>query len=149
MKLSAREIAILAGLGVGAFIVYKLWSLINEFKTNGQAFADKNPNLASLFISAGIKTDTGQIPDVTGTSGSNAEAKAFKSVVNDHSQGFYNAALQQTAYDDGLQTSLDEQGTDQWPWKNYDNWKSKGYPALPNADAVTVDGDGIYHNDYF
>ena len=91
---------------------------------------------------------SGPITDVTGLVGSAASTAAYAAVVNDHSQGFYNSALQEYSYDANFDTTLAGQGTSGWPWTSYDNWVSNGYPALPTASSVTVDANGVYHNEY-
>ncbi len=84
-----------------------------------------------------------------GALGNAVEKSAFEGVVNNHSQGFYNSAMQQTSYDDGNQSSLDVQGTDKWPWTSYDVWVKAGYPPLPNSSLISAGSDGVYHNEYF
>lgn len=147
MKIPFTAIASLAAVG-GIIFAYEHFKNIFSNPTTAQAFATSHPNLAALAISLGFKSTTGSIPDVTGASGAQAESEAFNAVVNNQSQGFYNAALQEYAYDQGLDTSLDAQGTTSWPWKSYSAWVNAGYPALPGASVVTVDANGVYHNAY-
>lgn len=89
-----------------------------------------------------------QLGDMTGTTGAQVSDNAFKKVVNDQSQGFYNAALQQYSLDAGFHSTLDGQGTNAWPWVSFQKWKNANYPALPTAGSVTVDKHGVYHNAY-
>lgn len=151
VKVDAKGIMILATLGIVAFGVWYLYELIQGFKKDMnkyQAFANNHPNLAALLVSAGVTGPGGQYPDTTGAQGQAAEQAAFSAVVNNQSQGFYNAALQQYSYDQGMAGTFDAQGTEGWPWTSYDFWKSKNYPPLPTASSVTVDQNGVYGNDY-
>lgn len=136
------------GLVVGAFALYSKFKAAFATDATAQAFADKNPNLAALAISLGFKTPTGHLPDTTGAAGATAEQTAFNAVVNDNSQGFYNAALAQYAHDNGFDTSLAAQGSTGWPWKSYADWANADYPALPTAGSVSVDSHGVYHNTF-
>jgi len=126
-----------------AYMVYKF----KHDPTAFQSFATAHPNLASLFISAGVTAPGGQVPDVTGAAGAQSSIAAMNSTIYT-SQGYYGACLQQTAYDNGFDTSLAEQGTSQWPYNSYSDWVSAGYPALPGADKITVDAAGDISNEY-
>lgn len=129
-------LVLFAGLAFGA---YKLF----------QYFKVKWPGVSSWWANLFGKLPPGTpIPDTTGTAGEQASQKAFASVVNRNSQGFYNAALQQFANDNEFATSLLAQGSTNWPWTSYDSWVRAGEPHLPGEEAVYADDNGNWHNDY-
>lgn len=151
---SAGGILILAG---GAYALYRwLQSKTNAGIASGgvgevvasAAYIDKNPpssvpELANSYVLSGASiiapTAAGNLSAALGNS----------SVVNDHSQGFYNAALMEYSYNQDDTSAWDSgQGTNNWPWKTYDQWVSASYPQLPTAGAVSVDKNGVYHNSY-
>ena len=129
-------------VAVFGVVIYLAYSLYKNFKT---LFPGVSTWWAGFFHLAAPGT---QIPDTTESAGAKAATDGFNAVVNRGSQGFYNAALQQYAYDNQFDTSLQAQGTDGWPWTSYDAWKQAGDPHLPGEEAVSNDDHGVYHNDY-
>ena len=142
MKTSTKALLIIIPGGIVLFLAYRYF------------FSGVSPAQVIKGASQWWQAKLGQLPpgtkieDITGDAGTNAETTAMQTVTNNHSQGFYNAALQQFSYDAGNNSALDSQGTPGWPWHSYSEWISLQYPALPSAGSVTVDSDGVYHNDY-
>lgn len=171
MKLSVSPSTVVSIAMVGGVIfAYEKIKAIFSTQASAQAFATAHPNLAALAISLGFKTPGGLAPDVTGASGAKAAATAqleseglpttpgnvaaTESGSNEipaagsTSQAYYDVALQQYAYVNNFDTSLDAQGSTGWPWVSYAAWLNAGTPALPSAALVSVDGNGQFHNQY-
>src|ERR1035441_5833976 len=137
IKLSATAILVVGTLGIAGYVV---WNWLHSDAGKGTLQWWQN--------TLGQLPPGTQIADTTGSAGTTATQAAFAGVVNNHSQGFYNACLQQYSYDQGNGGALDAQGGPGWPWTSFDNWAAMNYPPLPSMASVTVDSNGVYHNDY-
>ena len=142
---SVKTVATIAIVGVTGYAAYLLYQFFFKGTKPSDLFKGTVQWWEGLF---GQLPPGTRVSDVTGDSGKQAEQTAYNAIINNHSQGFYMAALQQFSFDAGNNVSFDSQGTPGWPWHSYDEWVSLQYPALPSAGSVTVDSDGVFHNDY-
>lgn len=163
MEIPRIPISTVISLAVVIGVIYGYEKIKNAFgsSASAQAFATSHPWLASLGISLGFKTPTGSIPDVTGAAGAQASTTAQASAEGSAaaqgittagssytSQAFYDSCLQDYSYDNNFDTSLSAQGTAGWTWLSYQAWVASGYPTLPNSQNVSVDSNGVFHNQY-
>jgi hypothetical protein len=163
MEIPKIPISTVVSLAVVVGIIYGYEKIKNAFSSTATAaaFATAHPNLAALAISLGFKTPGGSVPDTTGAAGSKeaavsqaaAEGSAAAEGITTEgsaytSEAFYDACLQDYAFDNNFETSLAAQGTSGWTWKTYSAWVAAGYPTLPHAEYVSVDTNGVFHNQY-
>lgn len=129
-------------VGILGAVVYFCFQLVKNFKTTF-------PGVSEWWLNFFGKLKPGtQIPDPTGSAGAKTTKVAFDAVANRQSQGFYDAALQQFAYDNDFATALSAQGSTNWKWGSYSSWVNSGMPHLQGEEAVSVDDHGVWHNDY-